>query len=282
MYRRYLMQVMTPLLMADINTGGGADIPGETWAEGDLPSQGGGMATLMPGVDEFMLPLNLAQCWNTIQIKDSRKQLPNGASNPTYGQDVTRLQLKFDRNNPLVIASGPKKGEAMTATFTSNPRPRGNPEEAKTPWVSDLAYLLEIGLNDKSRPTTADALKTRITQYAGKTFRMEHGLSAHCRPDKVKYIVVPLPGGGEQTVQDPTGAKGCGDDTKKRTDGKGKQGRYYTKDFKDPETGEYMDTIECDTIVSPPGAPVQYCNAILRGFPSVERFLPPLGQAQPK
>jgi hypothetical protein len=271
MYRRYLLHFLSPLLFMppDLNTPGGADIPGETWAEGDLPSQGGGMPTLMPGIDEFTLPLNLAQCWGTIKIKDSRQRLSNGQPNPTYGQEVTRLQLKFDRNNPLVIASGPKKGEPMTATFSSNPRPRGNPEEDKTPWVSDLAYMLEVGLADKSRPTTADALKQRITMYAGKTFRMDHGLSAHCRPDKVRYIIVALPGGGEQTVQDPKGTKGCGDDTKKRADGKGKQGRYYTKDFKDPESGEYMDTIECD------------CGAILRGFPSVERFVPPLGAGAP-
>jgi hypothetical protein len=252
--------------MTDINTPSQTDIPGETWPEGDLPQQGGMRETLMPAIDEFIIPLNVAQLWTPTKMKDGRQRLANGQPNPTYGQEVPRWQLKFDRNSPLVVASGPNAGEPMTATFSSNPRPRGNPEDDKTPWVSDLAYFLDIGLNDKSRPTTAEALKARINQYAGKTVRIEHGLSAHCRPDKVRYVIVPLPNGGEQTVQDPKGIKGCGNDQERRADGKGKKGRFYTRDFKDPETGEYMDTIECD------------CGAVLRGFPSVERFVPPLGQ----
>lgn len=252
--------------MTNLNNPTGNDIPGEAWADGDLPAQGGAMATLMPDTSEFQLPANLAQCWTKdgVKIKDGRKLLGNGQPNPTHGQEVVRLQLKFDRNTPLVVVSGPHKGEAMTASFSSNPRPRGKADDLKTPWISDLAYLLEIGLNDKSRPTTAAALQARINMYAGKSIRIEHGLSAHCRPDKVRYVVVALPGGGEQTIEDPQGTKGCGDDTKKRADGKGKQGRFYTKDFKDPQTGEYLDVIECD------------CGAVLRGFPSVERFAPPV------
>jgi hypothetical protein len=106
-------------------------------------------------------------------------------------------------------------------------------------------------------------LKATINKYAGKTIRIEHGLSAHCRPDAVRYIDDPSkPGQG--TIKDPTGAKGCGDDSKRRADDKGKKGRYYTKDFKDAE-GKYQTEVECLD-----------CPAILRGFPSVERFLPPL------
>jgi hypothetical protein len=258
--------------MTDVNTPGSTDVPGEVWNEGDLPSQGGFGPTLMPGIDEFQLPLTLAQLWDKIDVKDGR------ASSKTVGQLVKRLRLKFDKNSPLVIVSGPHKGETLTATFTSNPRPRGKPDDEKTPWISDLAYMLEIGCNDKSRPTSASALQAAITNCAGKTIRIEHGLSAHCRSDVVRYIIVATPTGQkdatgqplmtERTVQDPSGQKGCSDDSKKRPDGKGKQGRFYTRDFKDPETGEYLDTIECD------------CGAVLRAFPSVERFVPPLGQGK--
>lgn len=247
--------------MSDINDPGNKDVPGEVWNEGDLPAQGGFGPTLMPGIDEFLLPLTLAQQWDKIDVKDSRP------GSKTAGQLVKRLRLKFDKNSPLVIVSGPHKGETLTATFTSNPRPRGKSDDEKTPWISDLAYMLEIGCNDKSRPTSASALQAAITSYAGKTVRIEHGLSAHCRSDVVRYIIVNQ-GGVERTVQDPTGQKGCSDDTKKRPDGKGKQGRFYTRDFKDPETGEYLDTTDCD------------CGAVLRAFPSVERFVPPLGQSK--
>lgn len=247
----------------DINNAGGMDIPGETWAEGDLPAQaGGGYETLMPGVRSFMLPGNLAQLWDTVEVLDSRK------GSKTEGQKVKRLRLKLDKNNPLVVVDGPEKGETMTWTVTSNPRPRGKADDPSTVWVSDLAYLLEIGLGDKSRPTTAEGLKQQISKYAGRTIRLETGLSAHCRADKVRYILQSVQtanGVEERSVQDPTGQKGCGDDSQQRADGKGKKGRYYTKDFKDPESGEYLDTIECD------------CGAVLRGFANVERILPPLG-----
>jgi hypothetical protein len=248
-----------------LNQPSGADVPGEAWSDGDLPEQGFGFTpTLMPGESEFTLPQTLSQLWSVIEITDARQTLANGQPNPTYNQKVKRYQLKFDRNNPLVIASGPHAGETLTATFTTNPRPRGKTDDPKTPWVSDLAYMLEIGLNDKSRPTTAEALKQRINQYAGRTIRLAHGLSARCAPDRVRYIIVNTET-GEQTIKDPAGTKGCNDDTQKRADGKGKKGRYHTRDFKDPETGQYVDTIECE------------CGAVLRGFPSVEKFLPPLG-----
>lgn len=255
--------------MTDVNNPNIVNEGGEVWPEGDLPSQGfGARETLMPGTDEFTLPANIAQLWGTVDIKDGNPR------SKTHGQTVRRNQLKFDKNNPLVIASGPHAGQTMTASFSSNPRPRGKADDEKTPWVSDLAYLLDIGIGDHSRPATPDGLKAAINKYAGRTIRIEHGLSAHCRPDKVRYIIVatPPPAGSpvgtpssEKTIADPTGVKGCGDDSQKRADGKGKKGRWYTNDFKDPETGDFMDSIECE------------CGAVLRGFPSVERFAPPLG-----
>jgi len=230
----------------------------QTWAEGDLPSQGGGGSTLMPGASTFLLPQNLAQCWDTVDILDKNPKSPN------VGKTVRRLRLKFSKESPLVVADGPQKSETLTATFTSNPRPRGNADDPKTAWVSDLAYLLEIGLGDKSRPTSADVLKATINKYAGKTIRIEHGLSAHCRADAVIYIADPADPTGQKTIKDPNGTKGCGDDSKRRADDKGKKGRYYTRDFKDA-AGVYQTEVECLD-----------CPAILRGFPSVERFLPPL------
>lgn len=252
----------------DVNAPGKVDIPGEVYPEGDMPAQMGDFGpTLLPGIDTFIIPANIAQLWDTQAIKDSRP------GSPTLGQPVNRLRLKFDRNSPLTIADGTNKDETMTATFTGNPRPRGKMTDPATPWVSDLAYFLEIGLGDKSRPKTPDALKAQINKYAGKTVRLEHGLSAHCREDKVRYILDPADDTGTKSILDPAGTKGCSNDQKPRADNpKRKMGRYYTDDFKDPEAkaGEpaYTDTLQCD------------CGAVLRGFPSVERFLPPLGVAK--
>lgn len=241
----------------DINsTAARPDIGGE-WPEGDLPEQMGGQrTTLLPGIDTFRLPANLAQLWHDVEIEDTREFLGNGQNNPTFGQKVKRKQLKCDRSNPLVVVGGALDGEPMTVTWTSNPRRRGKKDDPKAPFISDLAYVLEIGLNDKSRPTTVDGLVAAINRHAGKTIRLEHGLTAQCRPEKVRYILVKT-AEGESTMQDPSGTKGCG-------------ARYYTKDFKNPEAkpGEpqYDTEIACD------------CNAVLRGFEQVERILPPLGQ----
>ncbi len=255
--------------MTDINHPIGVDVPGEAWPEGDLPTQGGGFTpTLMPGTSTFLLPQNLAQLWDQYDEEDQNPK------SPTYKQIVKRNRVKFTREAPLVIADGPHAGETLTATYTSSPKRRGKATDPDAPWVSDLAYMLTIGLQDNSRPAGAEALKQRIIQYAGRPVRIEHGLSAQCRPDKVRYVIVrtagPVGPDGkptiqETTVQDPSGRKGCFDKSKRRADDKGVQGRYYTRDFKDPSTGEYMDTIECD------------CGAILRGFPQAEKFLPPVG-----
>lgn len=257
--RRLVAAVL--LQIADQATGINSTTPrpdvGGDWPEGDLPEQmGGARTTLMPGISVFVLPANLAQLWHEVEIEDNRPTLANGSPNPTFKTKVKRQQLKLDRANPLVVVGGTRDGEPMTATFTSNPRPRGKKDDPKTPWISDLAYLLEISLADKSRPATVDALKAQITRYAGKTIRIEHGLTAQCRGDKVRYILVAT-AEGESTMQDPAGTKGCG-------------ARYYTKDFKNPGAAAgqspYDSEIQCD------------CGAVLRGFEQVERFLPPLGK----
>ena len=236
--------------MAEVNSPAARpEIPGEIWPDGDLPEQFGGQyTTLMPGSDTFRLPLTLPQLWSSVEITDGN---PHSA---TTGQKVTRLSLRFDRDSPLVVEGGPRDGQTLTTSFSGNPRPRGKKDDANTVWISDLAYLLAIGLGSKARPATPELLKAEINKYAGKTIRLEHGLSAHCREDKVKYVLTP---NGENAIPDPDGGKGCDE-------------RYYTKDFKaKDEKGAdiYLDTIQCD------------CGAVLRGFPNVERFLAPLAGA---
>jgi hypothetical protein len=238
--------------MAEVNaTTPRTDIPAEAWPDAELPTQMGGQRPpLMPGADAFRLPVEIPQLWDTVNIKDGRSQ-----------QEVTRLRLKFDKDHPLVVVGGPRDGETLTATFTSNPRPRGKKDDPSTPWISDLAYLLEVSLADKSRPKTIDALKAAINKGAGKVIRLEHGLSAHCRDDKPRYIENPDPSSDAPTIEDPTKTPGCGE-------------RFYTQDFvvKDEQGNKikdkdgkltYSDMIGCD------------CGAIVRGFPNVERFLPP-------
>jgi hypothetical protein len=229
------------------------------YPEGDLPKQGGTFSTLKPGVSTFRLPASLV--WDTVDIKDGRE------GSPTQGNLITRTRLKFDSDHPLVVEGGPSNGETLTCTFTSNPRPRGKMADPETPWISDLVYLLEIGLGDKSRPKTPQALIATITKYAGKTLRLKHGLTAHCREDAVRYILVEDPATkAVSSIQDPNGVKGCGlrwftnDGIKWATRGKGKAPSKF-------DAEGYAESIECD------------CGAALRGFPQVDAFLPPLGEA---
>jgi len=252
----------------DINSTQARPEPTVEWpAQGEeLPEQmGGTRSTLMPGVSTFRLPANLQQLWHDIEAEDRRPYLPSGQPNPNKGQKFKRRQLKFDRNTPLVVVGGPHDGDVMTATFSTHPRPRGKADDPKTPWISDASYLLDVSLNDKSRPADPKLLEATINKYGGKTIRLEHGLTAQCRPDKARYIRVAT-SAGEETIPDPAGVKGCGR-------------RYYTKDFKNPSTGGYDTEIACDC--SQPTAQEaaqgkQPATVVLRGFEQVERFLPPL------
>lgn len=257
------------------------DIGGGDWpmAGQPLPDQGGGSAReiLQPSITTFRLPNNLAQCWQDLEATDMRKVLMNGQANPTTGQKRKFRKLVFDRNNPLVVVGGPLDGAPLTMVWNTVPRPRGRwdqRDEPSTPWVHDLAYFLEIGLRDASRPTTQAALEATINKYAGKTIRFEHGLKAECRADKVRYIDVvtrtPHPENPQVLVessnvqQDPAGVKGCGK-------------KYYTKDLRDKEakSGEpqYLTELNCEGKL-PDGTG---CRAVIRAFESFERFAPPLG-----
>lgn len=258
------------------------DVGGSDWPMpgGALPDQGGGGSReiLQPGITTFRLPANLAACWHEIEYTDRRKVLMNGQPNPTHEQKKKALQLKFDKNNPLVVVGGSMDGAPLTMSWSEVPQPRSRwdaRDDPSTPWISDLIYFLELGLGDTSRPATPELRKARINQYAGKTIRFEHGLRAECRADKVRWINVvtrtPDPADptklveSENLQQDPAGIKGCGK-------------KFYTKLLKNPnepagsKTPYYTD-ISCDG-KGPDGNP---CLAELRAFETFERFMPPVG-----
>lgn len=272
-----------PAPAADVNATTARPEPAMEWPEGELPEQmGGARTTLVPGIYVFKLPDTLPQLWKEVPIKDNRQFLGNGQANPTFGQLVMRQQLKLDRNAPLVVVGGSHDGEPMTATITTNPRPRGKKDDPKTPWISDAAYLFAIALGDKRKITDPKQLVAAINEYAGKTIRLETGLTAQCRVDKVRYVQIEVDG-QLQNMLDPAGIKGCGS-------------RYYTTDFKNPDAGQ-LDAagkavppfdleIPCKCTEQPTpdqqaqgAVPLTGTSAVvLRGFEQIERYLPPLGK----
>jgi hypothetical protein len=284
--RLHAIELITQLLfMADAATGAApGDVnapaanadPGMEWPEGDdLPAQGlSSRETLMPATNEFRLPANLQPLWHDIVAEDKRKLLGNGQPNPTFGQKIKRRQLKFDQNTPLVVVGGKHDGQPMTATFSTAPRPRGRGKmddlvnDPKTPWLSDVNYLLLVGLQNKTKPTTPEQVEATVNAYAGGVIRIKHGLSAQCRPDKVRYIGV-VTDGKVTSVPDPTGKKGCG-------------ARFYTKDFlldPDDRSKGYVLQAQCDCGLASPAEKAQGqadVMVLIRGFESVEEILPPL------
>ena len=237
----------------DVRPDIGGDIPDE------LPSAGGGgRTTLQPGIDTFKLPIELPQLWSEVVMRWDKD-----------GQTYKRAMLKLTKDHPLVVVGGTNDGDVMTMILNNNPRPRPwtKRDEPTTPWVSDLVYLLRVGLNDKSPlPNGAEqtpALIAAINRHAGGIVRIKHGLSGQCRPDKVRRVLATGADGTEKVIEDPHGTKGCGK-------------RYYTRDFKNGAVaGEspYDVDIFCKT---------QICAAasvVVRGFESFEEFLAPQGVA---
>ena len=249
--------------------------PGEEWPDdGSMPAQMGGTRTLiMPGQHTLRLPSVLAQLWHDVAIKDTRPYLKDGQPNPNLGKQIAHRQIKFDQNAPLVIEGGKLDGTPMRATFTTNPRARGKKDDPKTAWVSDVAYITAVCLADTSRPKNHAEQEAIINRAAGKTIRLETGLTAQCRPDKVRYIEVTTMDGGvatTSTMQDPQGIKGCGK-------------RHYTPAFLNPTSGKYDEEILCTCGVPKPDQAAlgqQPVNVVLRAFEQVETFLAPL-MAQP-
>lgn len=262
---------------------------GEEWPEGDLPEQmGGARTTFLPGITTFQLPANTPQAWKIVEIEDGRAYLANGTVNPTgpmgpnstvdaqqrrHGMKVARLQLKYDRNIPLVALDGKFKDHPFQATFNNNPRARGKKDDPKTPWISDLAYITAVALQDPRRPTEPAQFQAIINEHAaaGHTIRLEHGLTGQCRDDKVRYILPFNPQTrtyGEQAVADPSGKKGCGK-------------RFYTKDFQNQEGG-YDTKVGCSCgLVSPQefAAGIPHVMVQINGYESVERIMEPLAPA---
>lgn len=243
--------------MNDINTATAVRDDVIQWPEGELPEQGfANTEPVMPGIYLMTLPQDLAACW--VDGNPVENKVPGS---PTFGQMVIRPYLKFDKAHPLVIFGGKHDGEPFTATISSNPRARGKKDDPATPYVSDVTYLLVTSLGDKTKYPSLTAQQAAINRHGGKQIRLETGLSAFCSPEKVIYELVEIPGepGQDSTfksVENPDGTRGCGK-------------RWYTRSFKlddaqAKETGEaYSDRRYCD------------CGAYLRGFPQIERFLPP-------
>lgn len=265
------------------NTGARPDV-GSDWPEGDLPAQAmGDFKTLMPAISTFQLPANLAQLWAPIVVEDTNPK------SKTKGQKVERRALKFTREHPIVIVEGPNSGDVLTGTVSTAPRARGKKDNPATAWVSDAVYLYVNGLLGGKRPQPLrqagsnehpdQPLMDEINKFAGKTVRIRHGLSGQCRPDKVVRLEYGDP--TDQTfaaenrpqrtlvLEDATGRKGCG-------------ARYYTRDFENPAAtslvDKYFTEVTCSGTFANAAGQQEECGAIVRGFPSIEEFLAPVGQ----
>ena len=237
-------------------------IPGDI----DLPPQMGSYAPpLAPGTYAFRIPANVAQL---AELYDEKPKDKDGNVIES-GNPVQRIRFKFTRENPLVVVGGARDGDGLPATISSSPRKRGK-KGGDAPSVADLTYLLRESLKDKAAIIgTTKQWYAAINAHAGHIVQLKTGLQGNCREDKTRYIDasqevarliaanLPVPAELQEkataggTIEDPSGQKGCGE-------------RYYTKDFKD-DKGNPVFEVVCD------------CGAVLRGFPSIEQFLPPVG-----
>jgi hypothetical protein len=207
----------------------------------ELPEQGGSyVPQLKPGQYWLVIPATIAQLWAAF---DQTKDVLTGQP---LAKPIQRLQLKFDKDNPLVVRGGDQDGAVLLQTISNMPRKRS--KKADVPPVSDMLYLVRESL---AVPATVPLRTPQdwincLNQFAGQVFPAETGLQGQCRKDKVKWI----PDGQGGQIEDPTGAMGCGK-------------RYYSQSFKLPD-GTYAERLQCQT----PG-----CGAIIRGFAQIDRFL---------
>ncbi len=238
----------------------------EEWPTGDLPEQtgSGGRSALAPGIYTFRLPQNLPQLWSTSTYKEFRQFLPNGQPNPTFGQQLPFTMVKFSKESPLVVEGGAASGTPMLAVFNTIRIPRrGKRDDPLTPWIHDLAFILETCLVDASRPQTTELLVAQINQHAGGTVQLTIGRKGECRADQVRYIpqqrtdpktgaLIPMEQGFD-TVPDPSGKKGCGK-------------KFWSREYADKGNPA---SLQCEI---PQGG----CGAMIHGFEHVIGFLPPL------
>lgn len=260
--------------MADLNTFVDEAETGFTGAADELPSQGGSRTpTILPGVSLFRLPPNLDQCWMPFDVEKKIDKVVQTypAGTMVNGEDVSgkpiiehHLMLVFDSENPLVVVGGEFDGLPVNyVSISTLPRKRGKGDDA--PNVPDMTYFVRKSLNDQTPVLTRRDWMTIVNKYPGAVVRFEHGLSAFCDPERVRYIS----DGAGGVLEDPNGEHGCG----KGAAGK-EGGRFYTSAFRvkeldteGNETGRmvYVDSIQCPN-----------CGAMLRGFFRVEKFMPPL------
>lgn len=245
----------------------------------ELPEQMGGGAslpTLLPGISLLRIPNDIAQCIEAFDVEDKAAdktvimrpatavELATNPSATMVPKTTQRLRLKFDKDTPLVVvgksADDPQNGSPVATSISNVPRNRAKKGDPPA-LVADAAYLLRtsLGLNTQQYPLTKPKeWFAAFLAIAGKVFRCEHGLTAQCRADKVRYINNASDESGRGSIEDPTGQKGCGQ-------------RYYTKDFRLPD-GKFSDIVYCK---NPACRAATGQPAKLRGFFQIERFLEP-------
>ena len=229
----------------------------------ELPEQtgGAGLPTLLPGTHIFRIPVDVVDCISTVDAVayDAAGEPIPDPTDPSKAKLVQRVQVKFDKDHPLVIVGGSEDGHPVGTSISNRPRNRARKGEPRI-LVSDMAYWLRESLKYTGALNKPAEWGAAIQWAAGKIFRAEHGLSAYCNPERVRYINDPADPTFRSSIQDPDGTHGCGG-------GPAKQ-RMYTSHFKLPaqngQPGGYSDITYCP-----------WCSAKLRGFFQVERFLMP-------
>ncbi len=272
-------QIMAPLFMAaDLTNFVDAPEEGGAMTADELPSQGGSRTpTILPGTSTFRLPANIDQCWEPFDFEKKIGGVvqTHPAGTVIGGVDVSgqaviehHLMLKFDSENPLIVEGGPYDGLPVNyVSISTMPRKRGKGDDA--PSVPDMTYFVRKCLKDASPVQKRSDWMAIVNKHAGAIIRLEHGLSAFCDPERVRYIG----DGAGGVIEDPDGNHGCG----KGPAGK-ERARFYTSAFHVDEvdgdgnkTGRkvYTDAVTCPN-----------CGAALRGFFRVEKFLEPLASGQ--
>jgi hypothetical protein len=195
-----------------------------------LPEQRGGYQPLLqPGDYEFQLPSGVAGLWE-----------------PT--NDGKNLKLSF-YEEPLIVsrASNPQdvglgyRGQLNTVPL--NRAKKGEPPVL----VDDLTNLLRFGFKDAQKVTSKTGLATAVNSHAGQFFKAKVEWSAKCDASKTRFLQAE----DNTSVEDPSGAKGCG--TK----------LYESKIPRNPD-GSYPERFACPQ-----------CGAYLRAFGNITRFRPP-------
>lgn len=258
----------------------------ETPDADSLPEQGGGSyLTILPQTLMVRLPSNLAQCYEVfldpVFLDDERTK-------PDLGPDgqqrtVPRIKWTFDSNAPLVIlAPGkPDLHEQPCPNVTVTNIPRRRSKKPDVPKVAESTFLLREALQDASPIGSPNDWIQVMARHAGKVVMIQTGLSAFCNDKKKRYVGIPVwpdtvPVEQRtqaniglvkeyQSIEDPAGNMGCGL-------------RWYTNDFKVARTQDnplgYVDRRFCWGKKPTPEHPKTGCGAYLRGFFTVEKWMP--------